>query len=262
MGVKKFAIILIIVIAGVTTAFTKLSDHSEKLADKPSIDTESFEPIAVLELFTSQGCSSCPPADALLDDVKKNSENTVFALSYHVDYWNYIGWEDPFSSPNHTKRQQNYNLKLKSRSNYTPELVVNGKEHLVGSDAVKVYSAIQKYSKAVPENQIALENVKANGNSISFDFSILGDVKNKNLRAVLVLDKRTTEVKRGENRNRSLTNSNVVVGVKSIGIDGNDGKSFLSIPEIVNPEENISLILLAENDNLDITGAAKARIVR
>jgi hypothetical protein len=71
-------------------------------------DEESFEPIVVLELFTSQGCSSCPAADALLNQTKQKSLDNVFTLSYHVDYWNYIGWEDPFSSSQYAKRVDLY----------------------------------------------------------------------------------------------------------------------------------------------------------
>lgn len=90
--------------------------------------------IVVLELFTSQGCSSCPAADVQLEEAKKNYPERVFALSYHVDYWNYIGWEDPFSKKAYTFKQREYNQKFRSSSNYTPQLVVNGKEHFGGSD--------------------------------------------------------------------------------------------------------------------------------
>ena len=98
------------------------------------IKLEDFKPIVVLELFTSQGCSSCPPADALLNEVKyKYSNNQVIALSYHVDYWNYIGWKDPFSKKEFSDKQRAYSSKFYSNSIYTPQIVVNGKEHFVGS---------------------------------------------------------------------------------------------------------------------------------
>lgn len=243
-------------------AFTTIFPESANVSDMSSEDIESYEPIVVLELFTSQGCSSCPPADALLDKVKKEYDDTVYALSYHVDYWNYIGWDDPFSSSKFTEKQREYNLKLKSRSNYTPELVVNGKEHFVGSDASKVNRAIQEYKKLKTANKVSLSNVHAEQKNISFDFGILGDVKGKNLRAVLVIDQSTTEVKRGENRNRTLTNSNIVVAEKSLKIDGIDGKSYMAIPEIVKSDEKISLMLLAENSDHDISGAAKTVVRR
>ncbi|KKM61188.1 hypothetical protein LCGC14_1534190, partial [marine sediment metagenome] len=177
-------------------------------------ENKNYLPIVVLELFTSQGCSSCPPADILLNSVKQKNENTVFALSYHIDYWNYIGWQDPFSNAKNTERQRKYNSKLKSRSNYTPELVVNGKEHFVGSNASLVAGAIQRFESLTPENEIVLSSVNGNSDSITFAYKIKGNFTDKNLRSVLVLDQRTTKVNRGENRNRSLTNSNIVVAVK------------------------------------------------
>ena len=262
MEIKKFAIILIILSGAALTAFTGGIKSTAEVDGRLSTAPENNRPIVVLELFTSQGCSSCPPADALLDAVKRENESTVFALSYHVDYWNYIGWKDPFSNAKHTERQRKYNIKLKSRSNYTPQLVVNGKEHFVGSDASKVAGAIRKYKSATPENLISLANVKGDSHTVSFDFTMEGNVTGKNLRAVLVLDKRETNVNRGENKNRNLTNSNVVVAVKPISITGSEGKSFMAIPEIVAPGEKISLILLAENDIMDITGAAKALVDR
>ena len=121
----------------------------------------AFEPIVVLELFTSQGCSSCPSADKLLNEVRKEyNEENVFALSYHVSYWNYIGWKDPFSKEEYTEKQHAYAAKFRSRSVYTPQLVVNGKEHFVGSDQYKLYSRLKSYSKTSVPNQVVLKNVK------------------------------------------------------------------------------------------------------
>lgn len=262
MGLKKIAIVLIVLTLGAVMAFTAVLPSLRQGSGPSSEDIENFNPIVVLELFTSQGCSSCPPADALLDTAKSENPNTVFALSYHVDYWNYIGWEDPFSTAKHTERQRDYNIKLQSNSNYTPELIVNGKEHFVGSDASKVYSAIRKYAKIKAANQVSIQNVEADERNVSFDFGIFGGLKNKSLRAILVLDERKTQVKRGENRNRSLTNSNVVVAEKSISVQRIGKRSFIAIPEIVEPHENISIILLLQNETLDITGAAKAVVKR
>ena len=84
----------------------------------------------VLELFTSQGCSSCPPADALLGELAKRDE--VVTLAFHVDYWDYIGWKDPFGDPLHTARQRAYAAHLGQRTIYTPQLVVDGAGHVVG----------------------------------------------------------------------------------------------------------------------------------
>ena len=94
--------------------------------------TGSYAPVAVLELFTSEGCSSCPSADKLLPQLAKLDSN-IIPLSFHVDYWNRLGWEDPFSSSEYSERQRSYAKQLNLESVYTPQLVVNGEYELVGS---------------------------------------------------------------------------------------------------------------------------------
>nr|WP_298793827.1 DUF1223 domain-containing protein [uncultured Allomuricauda sp.] len=236
--------------------------YAARVEDRAVIETkvenEVYEPVVVLELFTSQGCSSCPPADILLDKVKKQHPEDVFALSYHVDYWNYIGWEDPFSKSTYTKKQREYNQKFRYRSNYTPQLVVNGREHFVGSNAAKLTSKITTYKDRKTTNNITLDGIVKSDFGISFDFNLEGDIQGRQLRAVLVLDERTTSVKRGENRNRTLKNSNIVIAEKYIPLQSSRGKSSISIPSIASRGEDLTLILLVEADNLDVTAAAKA----
>lgn len=232
----------------------------DRAIEENKIENGIHEPVVVLELFTSQGCSSCPPADALLQKVKKQHPREVFALSYHVDYWNYIGWDDPFSKSLYTKKQRDYNRKFKYRSNYTPQLVVNGKEHFVGSNGSKLTAKIAAYKTKKVANSILLKNVVASDFGVSFDFNVEGTKDGKQLRAVLVLDERTTSVKRGENRNRTLKNSNIVVAEKYIPLQASRGKSSISIPSIVSKGEDLTLMLLVEADNLDVTAAAKASV--
>ncbi|MBT3306373.1 MAG: DUF1223 domain-containing protein, partial [Alphaproteobacteria bacterium] len=102
-------------------------------------------PLTLVELFTSQGCSSCPPADAFLGELSKRSD--VLALSVHVDYWDYIGWKDPFASPKNTERQRRYSKFLGMRYIYTPQLVIQGADHEVGSDRTKILAKIAKAAK-------------------------------------------------------------------------------------------------------------------
>ena len=97
----------------------------------------------VVELFTSQGCSSCPPADALLR--KLAEEEDVIALALHVDYWDYLGWKDSFATPKFTARQRAYAKKARSRSIYTPQMVVQGEDRVVGNDAEMVLARISEH---------------------------------------------------------------------------------------------------------------------
>ncbi|MDP2527722.1 DUF1223 domain-containing protein [Maribacter dokdonensis] len=226
------------------------SEHSEKLS-KGSV---------VLELFTSQGCSSCPPADALLETIKDSYPDNVFVLSYHVDYWNNIGWKDPFSNQKFTVKQSAYNTKFRYRSNYTPELVVNGKEHMVGSNRADVIRAVEKYSNLQSQNVIGISNITRDGDQATFEYNVNGKIEDKTIRAVLVLNERTTEVKRGENRHRTLKNANIVVAEKHLNDVKSKGFGSIEIPNIVGKNEAITLMLLVENEKVDITGAAKVAI--
>jgi hypothetical protein len=112
---------------------------------------EQSEPRVVLvELFTSEGCSSCPPADALLRQVDgKHTESgqLIVALSEHVTYWNHLGWSDPFSSEIYTQRQYAYGQRFHIDSVYTPQMVINGEERIVGSDSAGLLRAIRGEQK-------------------------------------------------------------------------------------------------------------------
>ena len=222
--------------------------------------TKEFEPVVVLELFTSQGCSSCPAADALLNSVKHNYSNNVIPLSYHVAYWNYIGWNDPFSNEDFTKKQREYNTKFFSGSLYTPQVVVNGSEHFVGSKKKTLTSKIKSYLNKTAENKVVLTATKNPQNYIDFSYSVEGDTTNKSLRIVLVIEERTTSVKRGENRNRILQNANVVVAEKYFDLDRASGTSRIIIPSLVNAGDNLRLVGIVETKKLDITGATQLKL--
>lgn len=234
----------------------------EIVENKKKNDAKTYEPFVVLELFTSQGCSSCPSADVLLEKTKEDNPENVFALSYHVDYWNYIGWEDPFSKPDYALKQRAYNIKFRNRSNYTPQIVVNGEEHFVGSNAMKMKGAINSYLSKQSNNSVKLTEVKKDGNEISFEYQVNGAIDQKQLRAVLALDKRVTSVKRGENKSRILSNSNIVVDESFFELNSSaNGSGQLEIPSLVKINEKLHLVLLLENENHDILGAAKKEIV-
>ncbi|WP_158976753.1 thioredoxin family protein [Cellulophaga sp. L1A9] len=245
----------------ISFAITSFSIAFNSEAVPEVLPVNENQDVVVLELYTSQGCSSCPPADVLLDKVKNEYGEDIIPLSYHVDYWNYIGWKDPFSKAMFTEKQTAYNYKFKNRSNYTPQVVVNGVTHFVGSNSLEMYAKINTFKKLKSMNKLTLSNVKVDAETINFDYKITGDVSNKKLRVVLVLDKRVTEVKRGENRNRTLVNNNIVVAEKYLNLKMNDNGA-IRIPDIVNANEKIALVLISENSEFDITGATKINVNR
>ena len=106
----------------------------------------------VVELFTSQGCSSCPPADALLAELA--DEDGVIALALHVDYWDYLGWQDSFASPAFTARQRAYAKKARSRTIYTPQMIVQGEDRLVGSKGDMVRARISEHRDGAPSMRL------------------------------------------------------------------------------------------------------------
>src|SRR5476651_2318953 len=136
MKTNKIVFVAVLIIA---TAFAAYAIRSKR---KPVI-TPAGNGFVLIELFTSEGCSSCPPADELVARVQKeDKDKPVYILAYHVDYWNNLGWKDQFSSPAYSQRQRQYAAWLKAEV-YTPQIVVNGKKEFVGSEEGTLRNAIQ-----------------------------------------------------------------------------------------------------------------------
>ncbi len=128
----------LIAIAFTTTSFSCADSSATNAA------TNNDKGFAVVELFTSEGCSSCPPADNAVADLLKAHQNNVYVLGYHVDYWDNLGWKDIFSNAAYTQLQRSYAKIFKLSSVYTPQIVVNGTEEFVGSDKNKLNTAVNK----------------------------------------------------------------------------------------------------------------------
>ncbi len=175
-------------------------------------DTTTSPPILV-ELFTSQGCSSCPAADRLLSQLAASDRNIV-ALAFHVDYWNYIGWTDPFSSSDWSDRQRRYANQLQSNQIYTPQLVVNGRRHGVGSDQRGFSTMLAEAAKDESAGRLKIEITEPSPTSLSLRLlaELASDAGLQDLVAwiALVEDGLETPVGRGENARRTLRNDRVV----------------------------------------------------
>lgn len=168
------------------------------------------ERVSVLELFTSQGCSSCPPADALLGAFAKDPN--LVALTYPVDYWDYLGWKDTLAHPSHSRRQRAYAIKRADRQVYTPQVVVNGMTHAVGSRKGQIESQVKATSGRLAATPVPM-NVEETADKLSVTIGAAPDgFKNPDATLWLVLYQSSVEVKiaRGENRGRKITYYNVV----------------------------------------------------
>ena len=171
----------------------------------------SAAPVLV-ELFTSQGCNSCPPADELLGELAQRPD--VVALSLHVDYWDYIGWKDPYASPMNTDRQRRYAEALNLRYVFTPQIVVDGRANVVGSRRDEVLAAIEAAAGRAKPIEIRL--LSEGGGKVVIP---AGHAPDAGATVWLAVYDRSqeTEVKRGENAGRTLRNANVVRSFERIG---------------------------------------------
>ncbi len=159
----------------------------------------------LVELFTSEGCSSCPPADALLKslDHEQNIPGAqVIVLSEHVDYWDHDGWRDPFSSPEVTARQEIYARRFGQDSAYTPEAVVDGAKGMVGSDRRALLGAIAEAAQR-PKLKIDVASVEASNKSVQAEVKVAAHLS-ADLYAVVADDDDKSSVSRGENSGRHL----------------------------------------------------------
>ncbi len=206
------------------------------------------QPLTVVELFTSQGCSSCPPADRLLDDLARRDD--LLALSYHVDYWNYIGWQDPFSRPSFSDRQRGYARQLGLRHVYTPQIVVQGRRSVVGSDRATVLEAIRDMDDA--RRVLIIAEVLDDGTARV----ALGTPPPEPAELLLVVYDRQhrTQVARGENRGRTLVNTHVVREVVRLGAWPDGGERY-DVPARPVGEERA--VILQALGNGHILGACR-----
>ncbi len=170
----------------------------------------------VLELFTSQGCSSCPPADKLLSKLggEDFERGVIVPLAYHVDYWNHLGWSDPFSSPKWSARQREYATSIQGSQVYTPQLVVNGVVQLVGSSERHVRAAIDRQLRAVDAGTVVIDRISREGNELEVQLRAKLDRNTTDHRVDVVValfeNGTATAVSRGENASRNLANDYIV----------------------------------------------------
>ena len=181
---KKIIFLLVIILPSFILLFCTAS-VSEKNKNIKTQKTKNLEnSVAVLELFTSQGCSSCPPADRLLG--KYSDNENVITLSFHVDYWNRLGWKDLFSSTAYSQRQNDYAALFKLNGVYTPQLIVNGEKEMVGSDATKISNTIKTAEHQVPTAHININTVKVDDNSATINYTTQSSENNSTLNIALV----------------------------------------------------------------------------
>lgn len=201
----------------------------------------------VVELFTSQGCSSCPPADALLGELSRRPN--VIALAYHVDYWDELGWKDPFSMPEATQRQRGYVQRLSRSGAFTPQAVVSGDTSFVGSNRAEMTEAIM-----ADRDALAIRLAKSATN-LSITFAEPWG-ESMDVYVVTYLDQAVTKIGRGENAHRALREFNIVRSIKRLA-KWNGKLQTMTVPLASFPHEATSVaVLLQRPEQGAIAGAA------
>lgn len=204
----------------------------------------------VIELYTSQGCSSCPPADAMLHDLAKRDD--VIALALHVDYWDYIGWADVFANPEFTARQHAYARAANSATVYTPQMVIGGVDHVIGSRPMQVMDAVQAHSRKGNPVAVSLSR-SGDGVQINAQPGGRGDYV---VQLVRYTPEQTVSIRRGENAGRELSYANIVTSWTAIGRW--DGRSALALEADAAGDSPV-VVIVQQGANGPIVGAAELR---
>ena len=226
----------------------------------------------IVELFTSEGCSSCPPADQLLsrmDTTQPVAGARVIALEEHVDYWNSLGWTDPFSSAQYRLRQNDYGRKFMIDGIYTPQMVVNGQAQFVGTDNDRAYQEIGR----AEQSQTTLVELKTTPSAkdpqvvdllVQVTNPKTAKIQNSNVYLAVTENELSSSVQRGENAGRTLRHAPVVRSFGKIGnveAKGSNAGAItntLRLPREWKRENLHAVVFVQERDSYKITGAAVA----
>ncbi|HMH20282.1 MAG TPA: DUF1223 domain-containing protein [Puia sp.] len=218
---------------------------------------------AVIELFTSEGCSSCPPADVALSDLAVAYPGKVYALGFHVDYWDKLGWKDAYSSSDYTDRQKEYTRILRVRSSYTPQAIINGWHQMNGSDETQLKAAIEEELSKPVEKTIEL-HADFDGKKIKVSYKLINPGMDR-LNVALVQSHAESQVRAGENSGHTLQHVNIVRDFKTEGPgSGGSGSGSMSfkLPKGL-AAKDIKVIAYLQNTgewNSTISAAADAPV--
>jgi len=191
---------------------------------------KSYPGFAVVELFTSEGCSSCPPANDLLNLLTaevRQSHQPVYTLSFEVDYWDNLGWKGAFSAPQYTQRQQDYAQRL-SGGVYTPEMIINGREGFIGSDEDKARLGINTYLNQSASNALTM-TLEHSGSLLKVHYQLAHESPDSVINVVLVERGLQSQVTAGENGGRRIRHDNLVRQLKTVELEDIDTQGDIEL---------------------------------
>ena len=192
----------------------------------------------VVELFTSQGCSSCPPADAYLAELAQRPD--VIALAFHVDYWDHLGWKDPYARAGNSKRQRSYVTALGARYVYTPQMVVDGSFQDVGSNRQRIEHLIGKAAK----QRVVAPEIRLSGRELAIGAAPAAMEGEAGVWLFFYAGARQNDVASGENRGRHMRTTNVVRAVQSLGpYDGKARTAAIDVAAVPPECDGVAVIV-------------------
>ena len=255
MSRSAFSLIVCLLTGGVVLALGCTTADEAAIIPSSASASPDTGAVAVVELFTSEGCSSCPPADRLLRTIveEARTENRpVYALSFHVDYWNQLGWTDPYSDAAYSRRQRQYSHAI-GVDTYTPQIVVNGREAMVGSRSQTVRRSIQTALEEPAQVTVTMA-VDSTTAPLRVGYRLDGPVPAEaDLRLAVVERGLSQDVKRGENAGRTLRHANVVRSFTTVSAE-NHGTADLPLPDAVD-RTDASVMAYVQTPSGPILGA-------
>lgn len=240
--------VMVPVVAGIVTLSSPMANSAE-----------IYSPKGVVEVFTSQGCSSCPAADKFVTSVHRDKD--ILALAWHVDYWDYLGWKDTFAKPDHTDRQRRYSRSFEENQIYTPQAVMNGRSHTVGSRSSIIKAALNNYED---QNQGLTIPIKANIVDGVLDIEIDNgkSIGKATLWMVYFQDQKQVKVERGENRGKNLVYSNIVRDIELVGMMEPGGLNMmLPLTELSRKGHDSCALILQQTTKYGTPGAIIGAVV-
>jgi hypothetical protein len=222
--------------------------------------------VAVVELFTSEGCSSCPPADGVLAALSRSARESgrpVYPIAFHVDYWDSLGWPDRFASPDYTARQRTYGVALGKRGLYTPQMVVEGVDEFIGSDREQASRSVERALARPATATVSIRASRRGADAVAVDYEVKGAPATAFVSFVMVDPSASVAVRAGENAGATLHHTDIARALATLSLAHPSGTQVLRVPS--DASRDGAVIAFVQEPPTDgagapITGATRSAI--